>query len=469
MEIPPTQSPTRRPLIPAPKDQSALQAKHLLRKDEAAIPDNVLRVVEYCTAKGIGFALSRNEPAGNCRDARNKRHRLGHDGIALYDEMKSLVGVGKDLSGATQIIAMHCRGHMAVDLRRVNDLCHSEITLKSLEPGDKLWEGSNIGFGTVNPILLEVESKGAIVNIFDLGLLESMSRFPGTMMTNAGDLTWGFEFDPGELVAAIENKIVAHIAIPDTELKRHELPNVVNPKAIGIITGNGPDSGIALWEDINEYIVDLLGPHFLGDISLPRVSVVSVPAMGLSMELDRREQATWEALSEAVRHLKNERVELLALACHTTHYFTDRIRAIFDGDGQRFVSMAEVVMKYIEKNKITDLAILGINYVADLGQWSAYSGLSEYRVEQLSEETLKKFHDLGYAVKHMSERHKSFKRLIGLIKNDVKSSNVIIALTELSILLQSQGKKSRSGEKNIIDALELYARAIAKESLGISE
>ena len=244
--------------------------------------------------------------------------------------------------------------------------------------------------------------------------------------------------------------------------------HVRNPKTIGIITGNGPDSGIALWEDINQYFVEILGVHFLGDISLPKVSILSVPAMGLSMELDRRETATWEALSEAIHQIKEQQVELLALACHTTHYFTDKIRAIFDSDGQRFISMPDVVVDYLDENEITELAILGIGYVADLGKWSAYSMLSKYQVEKLSASTLEKFRELGYEVKKMSQRHKSFLNLTRLLRHEVKSKNVIVALTELSILLQSQSKKERPSEKNIIDALELYAKAIAKASLGLN-
>lgn len=455
-------------LTPEDKERAIAEAEDLLVESEEEIPPNVMKVIEFCSTKRIGFVLSRNTYAGNCRDARSKRYRLGHIGIPLYDEMKSIIGSAKDANGNIIIIAMHCRGHMAIDFKRVSQLCEMQTLVTSL-PENELLESFGMKFGTVNPILLDLNSNERVLNVFDSGLLKPMSRFPGTMMTNAGDHTWGIELDPRDLITSTKNKVVGAIAIRDVELQDYELPHLRNPKTIGIITGNGPDSGIALWQDINEHFVEILGPHFLGDISLPKISVMSVPAMGLSMELDRREQPTWEALSEVVTKFKNQRVDLLALACHTTHYFTDRIRSIFDGDGQRFISMADVVMHYVQDNNINDLAILGIDYVADLGQWSAYSKLREYRVEELSAETLRKFHKLGYEVKRMSQLHKSFRNLIGLIKNEVKSNNVIIALTELSILLQSQSKKERSGEKNIIDALELYAKAIAKASLRVGE
>lgn len=454
-------------IVPESIELELANARRLLHKNEENIPSHVAKVIEYCSAKKVGFILSRNLYAGNCRDARSKRFRLGHVGIPLYDELKSIVGLVKNKEGNTKIVAMHCRGHLAIDLEKASMLLDSKDIIRML-PEDEMRNLLNMEFGTVNPILLDIQSNQNVLHIFDSGILETVSRFPGTMMTNAGDHTWGIEFDPYGLVDSINNKIVDFIAIPDTDLKEFELPHRLNPKSIGIITGNGPDSGIALWEGINEFIVETLGSHFLGDISLPRVSVISIPAMGLSMELDQREHATWQALSEAVKQFKDQKIELLALADNTTHYFTNKIRELFDGGGQKFISMPETVLAYVEENNITELAILGINYVAELGQWSAYSGLNKYRVERLDHETIEKFHQLGYAVKKMSQRHKSFQQLIGLIRNEIKSRNVIIALTELSILLQGSGKSSRPSDKNIVDALEIYAKAIAAEALGMS-
>jgi len=37
---------------------------------------------------------------------------------------------------------------------------------------------------------------------------------------------------------------------------------------IGIITGNAPDSGIHLWQEINKFIREAMGEKFQGDISL---------------------------------------------------------------------------------------------------------------------------------------------------------------------------------------------------------
>ena len=443
-------------------------ANELLQQGEDALPDNVIDIVTFCVENDIGYVLSRNQYAGTCRDARSKRYRLGHVGIPLYDELKSIVGITVDSAGNSIVLAMHCRGHMEIDYHAVQELLGHDNEISVLSENN-LKEWYNLEFGIVNPFLLDIKSMGEIVQIFDVGVMTPISTYPGTMMTNAGGHYWGIEFDVRKIVLGIKGSKVAPIAKQDKELLPWDLPQCTNPKSIGIITGNGPESGMALWRSINKNIASMLGDHFLGDMSLPEVHVVSLPAMGLSMELDKRESATWSVLHRAVETLKMQNVDLLTLACHTTHFFEDRIRDSFDSSQRVLISMPQTVAEYLHKEDIKDVAILGIPFVADLGEWSAYSFLNEKKItiEKLEPIIMKRFHDIGYNVKQMGDNHKSFQQLISLIKNDIKSSNVIIALTELSILLENSGKKTRQSEKNIIDALDLYSWKIARASLGM--
>lgn len=283
-------------------------------------PENVKAIIQYCVENKIGYLLSKNQYAGTCRDARSKRYRLGHVGIPLYDELKSIVGVTVDKNGSDFFIAMHCRGHMEIDFKAVQSVLglENEIQILSEELLDQKY---GLEFGIVNPISLCVNSLGSLLQIFDCGLLTPISKYPGTMMTNAGNHYFGIEFDIAQVIKSIPQHKIASIAIQDRELLTHDLPNCTNPKSIGIITGNGPDSGMTLWRGINNSIANILGEHFLGDMSLPEVYIASIPAMGLSMELDKRESATQSVLLEAVESLKLQKVNLLALACHTTHYF----------------------------------------------------------------------------------------------------------------------------------------------------
>jgi len=443
-------------------------AVDLLSEEENSLPDNVKNIIIYCTNHNVGYLLSRNKYAGTCRDARNKRNRLGHIGIPLYDELKTIVAQTINQQGQSIFVAMHCRGHMEIDFKSVQRHLgfSNEISILS---ETLLEEKFGLKFGIINPISLSINSKSALIQIFDIGVLKPVSKYPGTMMTNAGDHYWGIEFDVKQVIESLNSYLIKSISIQDKELSNRDLPQCTNPKSIGIITGNGPDSGIALWSGINNSIASILGDHFLGDMSLPEVHIVSLPAMGLSMELDKREYSTWNVLHQAVETLKLQNVELLALACHTTHYFENKIRKCFDSSNRKFISMPQTVLEYLIQAKVSDAAILGIHYVADLSEWSAYAPLEESGIiiEKLDPEIVKRFHAIGYEVKQMVNHHKSFQQFIALLKN-VTSKNIIIALTELSILLENSSKKARQSDKNVIDALYLYAQAIAYASLGLN-
>jgi len=441
------------------------RAKTLLYYNEVEIPVNVLTVISFCCEHHFGFILSRNIKVMSCKDARSNRVRLGHTGIPLFDELKSIVFIGVDEQGNKIIIAAHCRGHMNININKIVDIC-SLVSTPTILPEDELSARFGMVFGTVNPMLLAVNSGNTVINIFDIGLTEPVAECPGTMMTNAGNHTWGIELEPNLLIKAISGAIVDSIATPDKELDYFEVPQTVNPKSIGIITGNGPDSGIALWQKINSYFVEQLGTHFIGDISLPKVTVISLPAMGLSMELDKRDTATWETISEAIKGMIQNNVKILSLACHTTHYYTSRIRDAFEHGGRKFVSMPETTIRYIKESELTDIALLGIGYVANLQKYSAYTELKNLNVEIVSNEVLAEFHKLGYEVKKMQNIYGAFQKFINLVKTEIKAKNVIIALTELSILYESQRKRSQV--KNIIDPLDIYAKEIVRQSLGLS-
>ncbi len=438
------------------------KATSLSKVSESKIPENVKKVIQFCCKHNIGFVLSRNIKVLSCKDARSNRVRLEHIGIPLFDELKSIVFVGKNSVGEEIIVAAHCRGHMNISIKKLMRLCRFQ-SLPRILPENDLRSRLGMQFGTVNPMLLDVNSNGEIINIFDVSLTKTMEQCPGTMMTNAGNHTWGIEFDPVLLINAVHNGRIENIAEDDKELEYYESPQSTTPKSIGIITGNGPDSGISLWKRINNYFAELLGVHFIGDISLPKVTIISLPAMGLSMELAKRDDATWTVLEEAIYKMQCNNVDILTLACHTTHYYTAKIREMFECENKKFVSMPETTIDYIKRAKLSDLAIIGISFVANLQEYSAYSELRKLNIEAVPDKTLARFHDIGYDVKKMKDLYPVFQKFTSLLRTEIKSSNIVIALTELSILIESQKKHCRL--KNIIDPLDIYAKEIARLSL----
>lgn len=416
--------------------------------------------------KNIGFILSRNKHAGNCRDARSKRCRLGHIGIPLYDELKTCVLEAIDQSERKIIFAVHCRAHKEFDFDEIARILGCKTgTIKHLSE-DILAQHFDMVFGTVNPFLLAVHSNENLIQLFDSNIVEEIKKYPGTMMTNAGEHTWGIEFDPHDIARVLASNSLFSIARKDRAMDGNDLPPVASrPKSIGIITGNGPDSGITLWRQINDNIAYMLKDHFLGDISFPEIHIASIPAMGLSMELSKRHDVVFEAIKKATEIFKNQCVDILALACNTTSVFQREIESIFNGEGRKFISISDVVLEYINENNINNFALLGIDYVTSLGQWSAYAHLKKFQVETLNTLVMKEFYEISYNVKKKGDYHREFLKFTKLLNKHVHSANVIIASTELSVLLESIRNKHKNSSKNIIDALTLYSKKIAEVSL----
>jgi len=444
-------------------DTECLISSHL--KKNEYVPEKVCKVVKFLYDNNVGFILSRNKKAESCKDARSKRNRLGHVGITLFEELKSFVGKIIPESGKEYIVAIHCRAHVEISFEKVLNTLDTDGKLVRLE-NEELNKIFGLEYATVNPILLSCEK---IPQIFDTGTLESIVKIPGTMMTNAGDKTWAIEFDPKVLIKAIPNAVIADISGDKKSLLSHENVNIVNPKSIGIITGNGPDSGIALIQIINDYIINLKGKqHFSGDISLPIVHMLSLPEMGLSMELKYRETATWNALSAACKQLCKNDIKILAIACNTCQYFGPKIQEICDNFGVEFISMPKAVIEYIEneENNMKDFAIIGIDTVAGLGDFSAFRDLSKYNPISVDQKVIKEIHEIGYQVKQQNNKS-GFQKLEQIFDKRINAKNFIIALTELSIIIRNSKKSTTKKRKGILDTLDLYGKEIAKASLGL--
>jgi aspartate/glutamate racemase/prolyl-tRNA editing enzyme YbaK/EbsC (Cys-tRNA(Pro) deacylase) len=438
---------------------------HLLKDDEKGLPEGVKKVIDFFDSNRLWFQLSRNLPAGNCRDAVNKRTRLGHTGIPLGHELKSFLGKFTNSKGNKQFIALHCRGNQELDFEKVNRTLNAKIGVSRLTDRE-LNRFMSTAFGLVNPFSIDGKnSKIPIIQVFDKSL-ERNNISPYTMMTNAGDLKWAIEFKPAQIISAIKNSLIEDIVI-NSDWK--QLNTEQKSVKIGIITGNAPESGILLWKQINQRVREKLNSNFLGDISFPHVIVESIPDMGLSMELDSREEETWEVLKSGIVSLCNQGVEILCIACNTTQYFTPAIQEITSGYGVKFISIPDVTLAYLENEKIKEFAFLGVKYVTDLeNDWSAFKALRKFKVETLSEKDLEMIHELAFNVKTDGITGTGINHLRDLLDNTTHLQNIVVALTEISILLENQKNKSKKG-RNYIDTLDILADAVANEYLRIKE
>lgn len=438
------------------------QALDLLnrRAGETVPPEPVCLTMAFFERHRIWCLLGRNPKALSCRDAANKRYRLGKEGIPLEDELKSFLGRYEE-EGETHYVAVHCRGDQMLDMGKIRHALGIAGHVERLITTDSSEEAAGM-YGLVNPFALAEGFQGSpVIQLFDRASLD-FRGLPNTMMTNAGDRTWAVEFRPRDVVSALGD--LARVAdVTETGPIRRE-----GPVTIGIITGNAPDSGIILWQHINRRVQELMGSRFQGDLSYPPVSVRSIPGLGLSMELDKRTEQVWEQLEPAVRSLCEEGARLLCLACHTNHYFTERIRDLAARYDARFISVAETVGEWARHNRVPELTLVGISYVASLGEWSAYRHLAGVvDVKPLSEKGLERIHELGYLVKQEGATEAGRNKLRSILNDEAQTSHVVIALTELSILLDSQRKQGRSS-RVIVDALKIYGEEIADAYIGLA-
>jgi len=266
--------------------------------------------------------------------------------------------------GEAQYALLHCRAHCQFDMDRGRAALGADGAVDRIDT-ETLDRVFGAAYGTVNPFT----DDPLVRQVFDPEVFRHYGQ-PQTMMTNAGHHEYGVEFDQRGLVGVLT-------AAGTGRVEPLCAPTPFSgPASFGIITGNGPESGMALWAALNDIVRQRLEAEgsMRGDLSYPRVVVHSIPAMGLSMELESRAEAVWSAIESAVESLLRSEVTHVVLACNTTQYFRSRIERQLDGRA-RFVSLADVATAYIEREGVTDITIIGIPTVASLGEWSAFAPL----------------------------------------------------------------------------------------------
>jgi aspartate/glutamate racemase len=188
------------------------------------------------------------------------------------------------------------------------------------------------------------------------------------------------------------------------------------------------------------------------------------------MEMDLRESPLRAALLKAVDELCNAGAKILVHPAHTTHYFASEMAAQAAAKGVRFLSMAEVTASRLRILEVREIALLGTRYVADFNQaWSVYRGAFQgLTVHAPSLAGWKKIHDLGYEVQQSGFTPRCFNWMRDLLREEVPSSckHVVLAMTELSAIARQLRTRGRQN-KILIDPIDIYAEAIARDYLGL--
>ena len=414
-----------------------------------AIPHEVEYIKQFFEKNNFWYILSKNKvPVETCPQAVNYRRRLGNVGITYIHEMKTELRICEN--GAKEdYILLHCRSNQVFIDNKIEKLIGRKS--RRLKP-EELESKFGIKKGLVNPFYFAVKYPNN-THFFDYRLFEEYSP-PQTLMTNAGHYKWGVEFKPNQIINSINNSIKGDIASDMKDFKLHR---------IGILTGNSPESGIFLWQKINANIRKKLKKEkILGDISFPNVIIESLPEMGLSMELDLRFEDTKEVVLKGITNLCERGATLICIACNTTQFFHQSITDICISYGVEFISIPVVVENHLQKKGIDQFDFIGIKYVTDFADWSGFSSLAKnYVINIPKEQELVKISEIAFQVKHENISRSVKNQLESLINKATKTDNILIALTELSTIIDAESINLENGGE-FIDTISLLAEELAK-------
>lgn len=207
-----------------------------------------------------------------------------------------------------------------------------------------------------------------------------------------------------------------------------EAARIASEGQLGIITGSGPEAGLDLWTKLLHARRAQLGTDYRGDLDAPTVRIISLPTLGLSMDMDQHGEFIWSVLVKTARELAME-CKSYTIACNTLHCFAERLH---DLPGGRFVSVQETVRKELRSRGKQSFALLGASAVMALDRWSPYVELNgEFEIETIDGTTLDK---LIYAIKTVgrsnSELSGEFMRIVQRLQNEV----VVLGCTELPLI-----------------------------------
>jgi aspartate/glutamate racemase len=183
--------------------------------------------------------------------------------------------------------------------------------------------------------------------------------------------------------------------------------------------------------------------------------------MGLSMELEERLSLVRPIVLNGVRRLCERGATVVGIACNTTQYFVGAIREVCEEYDAQFVSIVEETAVALKAEDVDDVAFLGIGAVSDLERWSDFGRIAdEFELERPAENLIDRIDDLAFLVKQKGVTPETVNDMRTIVKRAAPRDDavVLVALTELSLLVASQRKSTR----RFIDTLQILAERMGQ-------
>lgn len=403
-------------------------------------PDPVVETIEEVRRLGIWHQVSHNPPVRSCRDAASKRQRLGDIGIPLADELKTALLI----DAQNRYVMVHCRGHQHLDTVKLDAAIGRTLRV----PQHQLHDQLGLDKGTVSPFF----HKCPVRHVVDDTVLERYFA-PFTAMTNLGHHQWAVEFDPIELFSRLPDTQVFDIV--HTQEKK-----VPRDHVIGILTGNAPESGMLVWQRVNELIRTHRDIRFCGDVSFPRVVIESLPMLGATMELTCRANQVRPIVLDAVERVCQAGATVVGIACNTTQFFSAEAAQVCRKYGASFISLADETGRYLADQGVHEFDLFGIPVVTQLDQWSAFAALKDgYTINAPIPHMARRLERLAFSVKQHGVDSSAINGMRDVARS-ARSQTVVLALTELSLIAAGQLHRSAI---QYVDTMEILARALIEE------
>ena len=293
--------------------------------------------------------------------------------------------------------------------------------------------------------------------------------------------------------------------------------------ALAIVGGSGPEAGLDLARKVlaanrRQLAAQSSGSAVaVGDLLAPRFTLLSVPELGLSMDLADHEDRVWSTLrsaylelagapspryaswvgggrceGEAAERCEEERPDVFAIACITLHYFEPRLQALREelmnsplrllaAPPPVLVSPTAVVGRKLAARKPAPklVALLGSKVTMDLES----SGKSPFRCEEGQTDAAhcgdwtyelpddaaqERLQELIHSIKRQSTGAKKA-QLLEIVES-LSADVGLIACTELPLLLTEAEDGESPGEvvyggKTLIDVTAVLAEELAQRAL----
>ena len=171
------------------------------------LPYQTQCVKNFCEANNIAFKLSRNNPAYGCKDAASKRFNGRGRGIPLCRELKTLLCTSKSHKGSL-LFAVHMSASRSACFKNIRQALEIKKSCDVILAGETELHALGMRLGTVNPFSLAIKINQNIIQIFDSELL----KINQSMFTNAGELTFGIEFNIQDLIKSINKARIFNIS-----------------------------------------------------------------------------------------------------------------------------------------------------------------------------------------------------------------------------------------------------------------